>query len=82
MDASISARRWTRCAGRAIVRLTVSMIQPSTVLMVLQEQSPFISFFTEMGSDLVGRSNLSFGRKTKSIAFIKVLLTLSLFFLP
>ena len=45
--ARISPRRSWRWGGSCMVMATVSMIQPSTFLMVLQEQSPLRSFFRE-----------------------------------
>eukprot|EP00986_Skeletonema_menzelii_P019838 scaffold29359_cov400-Skeletonema_menzelii.AAC.1 len=48
------------------------MIQPKTNLIVLQEQSPFSSFFIETGSRLNSESSADKGLKTSSIACIKV----------
>ena len=54
--------------GRWIVMATVSMTQPRTSLIVLQEQSPFISFLTEIGWLRKALSDDSNGRSTSSIA--------------
>ena len=74
-DARISLRRSMRCCGRLMVSATVSSSQPSTSLMVSQVQSPCRNFFNDMGSVQAGSSSGDSGRKTVSIACIKVVRT-------
>mmetsp|Transcript_2021 Transcript_2021/g.4988 ORF Transcript_2021/g.4988 Transcript_2021/m.4988 type:complete len:247 (-) Transcript_2021:1521-2261(-) len=76
---NISASRSMRCGGSWIVMDTVSMIHPSMILIVLQEQSPWSNFFKEVGWRLNGPSLESNGRKTSSIACIKIFRTRRLF---
>ena len=59
-----------------MVIAVVSINHPSTALQVDHEQSPFFSFFIEMGSLLVLGSFSSRGRKTVSIAFMRIFRTL------
>lgn len=82
MEDRISASLSTRCCGREIVWSTVLIIQPSTSFMVDHEQSPLRSFFIETGSRRDGLSEGDKGRKTSSMADMRVLRTLFLCFLP
>ena len=67
-DSNISRRRSTRCGGRVMVLLTVSMSHPSMTLVVAQQASPFLSFLTEVGSLCCGCWTGSNGSSTSSMA--------------
>ena len=55
-----------RTSGNSIVNCTVSTIHPSIFFLVVQNASPFLSFFTEFGS-FRNTSSPSFFRKTRSM---------------
>lgn len=65
-SARISWSRVWRWAGSSMVPRSVSTCHPRMVLHVLQQASPFINFFTEIGSFRCSASPVSNGRRTWS----------------